>query len=141
MLDGGNFTQIDHITLKSLESPSLPFGKIDGLPQGPATLSAVLKMTVQDDKLGFAANRQGPETTFEFPLHGQLIPSSTTSGTTAFFPFPDNVVVDGPSTIFGPQMLVADQAQGMIQIARRRHGLYPPSFDHANQKEDIPPWR
>jgi hypothetical protein len=132
MLDRGNGTQIDHIPLKGREPSSFVFSKVNGLPQGLTGLSALLKITVQDDKLRCSSRRQGHETTSEFPSHGQLIPLSATSGTGAFISFPDYVIIDGPSMILGLSMLGAHQTQSMIQIACRRYCRYPLSFDRVN---------
>lgn len=93
MSDGGNSAQIGHITFKGFQSPSLAFGKVDRLPQGPTTLLAVLKMIMQDDKV------------------------RSSSGTFAFFVLSDHLVVGGPSTMFDLQMLSAHQTQRMIQIS------------------------
>ena len=141
MFDGGNSAEIDHIPFKGFQSPSLALGKVDRLPQSPTTLSAMLKMAMQDNKLRSSSYGQGPKTALKFSLHRQLIPPSTTSGTFAFFPLSDHVVVGGPSAILGFHMLVAHQTQTVIQITCRRHGLYPPSFDLISQREDIPLWR
>jgi hypothetical protein len=134
MLDGGNGTQIDHIPLKGPEPSSFTFSKVDGLTQGSTAPAAVLNMTVQDDKLRPSSHGQCPKGACKFPVHGQLIPVRATVSAPSFIPFSDDVVVDGPSSVFGPQMLVADQAQRMIQITCRRHGPYPPSFDFVQPK-------
>jgi hypothetical protein len=129
MLDGGNGAQIDHIPLKGPEPSSFTFSKVDGLAQGLTAPAAVLNMTVQDDKLGPSSHGQCPKGACKFPVHSQLIPASATVSAFSFIPFSDDVVVDGPSPILGPQMLVANQTQSMIQITCRRHGPYPPCFD------------
>jgi hypothetical protein len=129
MSDRGNGTQIEHIPFKGLEPASLAFGKVDGLTQGPTALPAALNMTVQDDKLRSSSHGQCPKGAFKFPVHGQLIPLSATVSAPAFIPFPGDVVIDSPSPILGPQVLVAHQAQSMLQITCRRHGPYPPCFD------------
>jgi hypothetical protein len=121
----GDTAQVNDITIKGLDASSLAFGKVDGLSQGPTTLTAILKMTAQHYKLRPSAYRQRSKTALKSPLHDQFIPASPTSGTGALIPFPVHVIVNGPTTILGAQVLVAHQTQSMIKIACRRHGRSP----------------
>ena len=76
----GNTTQFNHTALKNLKPSSFAFCKIDGFSQRSTTMSAILKMTMQDHKLPSPAHRQDAKTTLKSPLHAQLIPTSPASG-------------------------------------------------------------
>jgi hypothetical protein len=75
----GNTTQFNHIALKNLKPSPFAFGKFGGFSQRSTTMSAILKMTMQDHKLPSSAHRQGAKTTLKSPLHAQLIPTSPAS--------------------------------------------------------------
>ena len=125
VFDRGNTAQVNHITIKDLEPSSFAFGKIDGLPQSPTTMTAILKMTMQNLQTAPVGLQATLENNAQISLHDQLIPTSPTSSTRTLFLLLDHVVVNGPATVLGSQMLIAHQTQSMIKIACRRQGRSP----------------
>ena len=78
MFDGGNMAQINHEPIEGLQSPLLPFGEVNGLPQITATTSTLLEMTMQNDELFSSPHRKGMKLSRECTVHDHINPSGTT---------------------------------------------------------------
>jgi hypothetical protein len=125
MFDRGDPAQLNDESIEGLDSPSFPFGEVNGFLQITATPSTLLEMAMKNDELLSSSHRQRMEFPCECTVHDQMNPSGTTMSAPPCLSLLSDMVVDSATPILGPLKPVARQCQSVVQITRRRHGQSP----------------
>jgi hypothetical protein len=124
-LDGGDGAQLDHKTLEGSQRATFGFGQIDGFPQDMMTAPTVLFMPVKNHLLRPLSNGQCMKDPDEPPSLSQMVPPGRAAPAEPLCVFPPHMVQHGTVAVLGAKMPVVLQAQGVVEIACRRHNRPP----------------
>jgi hypothetical protein len=105
-----------------------------------ATTATLLEMAMQNDELFSSSDRERMECSRKCTVHDQMNPAGMTMSAPPCLSLLDDMVIDGTPQELGPLMMVVRQTQGVVKIARRRHGLSPFGIV-GEQSRNVVPWR
>jgi hypothetical protein len=121
MFDGSDPAQIHDEPFECLDVTLLAYCECNWLSKLQTASLTELLMSVKNNELlpgTYWERSKGP---LETPLERQLMGLGATASACALIKTQLDVVINSPTSIVRPQMLVASQAKGVIQKARRRH--------------------
>jgi len=124
-LDGGDRAQLDHETLEGPQRATFGFGQINGFPQDTTTAPTVLFMPVKNDLLRPLSDGQRMKDPGELPSLSQVVPAGRAAPAEPLCVFPSHMVQHDAVSVLGAKMPVVPQAQGVVEIACRRHDRPP----------------
>jgi hypothetical protein len=121
VLDGSDPAQIHDEPFECFDVALLAFSKCNWLPKLRTASSTELLMSVKNNELLPRPYWKRSKSPLESPLKRQLMGLGTTASASASIKTHFDVVINSATSIVRPQMLIASQAKGVIQKARRRH--------------------